>query len=64
MFQHKNCLNRKEHAEKFGGRKKEDGSPKEDQSDSNKPAISEDFKIALAAMTSSADYESLKSQFF
>ena len=60
----KNCLNRKEYAEKFGGRKKEDGSANEDQSDDNKPSISEDFKIALAAMTSSADYESLKSQFF
>ena len=59
-----NCLNRKDYAEKFGGRKKQDGSPKKDQSNANGPVISEDFKIALAAMTSDKDFQSLKSQFF
>ena len=59
----KNCLNREEYAAKYGSKSKPDENVR--QQEDKKPAvISDDFKIALAAMTSNQDYETLKSQFF
>ena len=57
-----NCLNRAEYAAKNGNKK--EGETAEKNKNSNKTGVSEDFKIALAAMPSSVDYETLKSQFF
>ena len=52
----KNCMNRAEYAEKMKSRKETETK--------NKSEVSEDFKIALAAMTSADDFASLKDQFF
>ena len=49
--------------QKYGNKSKSDGNVKQ-QGDKKPAAISDDFKIALAAMMSSQDYETLKSQFF
>ena len=57
----KNCLNRAEYTAKYGARNKED-STKEERN--KKQPMSKDFKIAMAAMTTKEDYESLKGQFF
>ena len=43
--------------------KRQNGQSK-DSGDVKKPKYSEDFKIALAAMTSTDDYKTLTSQFF
>ena len=58
----KNCLNREEYAAKFGKK----GKPGENvrQVESKTASVSEDFQLALAAMTSNQDFETLKSQFF
>ena len=56
------CLNRAEYAAKNGGKKMGEGTEK--SKSCYKAGVSEDFKIALAAMTSSEDYKTLKSQFF
>ena len=59
----KNCLNREEYAAKFGDKNKSNERV-ENKSDNVPSAVSEDFKIALAAMTSNQDFETLKAQFF
>ena len=55
-----NCLNKAEYAAKNGGGRKNE---KKEEKPQNLP-VSEDFKIALAAMTSTEDFETLKNQFF
>ena len=57
-----NCVNRAEYAARNGGRKK--GEQAEKSKHNGNAGVSEDFKIALAAMTSNQDFETLKSQFF
>ena len=54
-----NCLNKADYAASNGGRRKDEKRVE----NSKKNPISDDFKIALAAMTSSEDFETLKSQF-
>ena len=58
----KNCLNREDYAAKNGGTK--GGEEAEKGKSTGNVGVSSDFKIALAAMTSSQDFETLKSQFF
>ena len=55
-----NCLNKAEYAAKNGGGRKNEKNEKKNQ----KLPVLDDFKIALAAMTSSEDFETLKNQFF
>ena len=43
---------------------KDSGSGGTTPSKSNKPYVSKDFKISLAALTSAEDYASLEAQFF
>ena len=56
------CLNKADYA-KMMNEKRQNGQSK-DSGDVKKPKYSEDFKIALAAMTSTDDYKTLTSQFF
>ena len=59
-----NCLNREDYAAKFGKKGKQgDNNVKQNETRKLAP-VSEDFKIALAAMTSNQDFETLKNQFF
>ena len=60
----KNCLNKADFASKMKAAKESKGNS-EDSSDKKKEnGLSNDFKIALAAMCSSEDYKTLESQFF
>ena len=57
----KNCMSRAEYAAKYGGKNREN---KNREQEKEKPQLSKDFKIALAAMTTKEDFESLQGQFF
>ena len=55
-----NCLNKADYAASNGGRRKDEKRVENPK----KPPMSDDFKLALAVMTSSEDFETLKNQFF
>ena len=54
-----NCLNKAYFARKMEGEK---DNARNSSSDANQTRLSKDFKIALAAMTSAEDYNTLMSQ--
>ena len=54
-----NCLNRAEYAEQRRKKEKTD-----DKKNAESSKVTEDFKIALAALTTQEDYALLESQFF
>ena len=56
-------IDREDYAAKFGKKGKQGENVKQNETKKIAP-VSEDFKIALAAMTSNQDFETLKSQFF
>ena len=56
-----NCLNKADFAKKM---EKEKGGSGNSSQNANNTSVSKDFKIALAAMTSAEDFNSLKSQFY
>ena len=63
----KNCLNKADFAAKMKETKenKESSNPSNNSNSAGKGnSISNDFKIALAAMCSSEDYKTLEDQFF
>ena len=60
----KNCMNRADYAAKYGGTNfNKDNKNNAEGSEKVQP-MSKDFKIALAAMTTKEDYETLSKQFF
>ena len=60
----KNCFNRADFATNMQKKRDEKGSNENSPSSNNKNSIANDFKIALAALTSAEDYASLEDQFF
>ena len=57
------CLSRAEYAEAMAEKRKQNGK-NSTKDDKRTPGISEDFRVALAALTTAEDFASLEQQFF
>ena len=59
-----NCMSRAEYAEAMASKRNGTGKKTDDKKEWVKPKISNDFRIALAALTTAEDFASLEEQFF
>ena len=57
------CLSRVEYAEAMAEKRKQNGK-NSTKDEKRTPGISEDFRVALAALTTAEDFASLEQQFF